>query len=360
MPFSDYTLIHPTQDHLTFLAKNAQGQSFLIRRYTTLPSDQTLLDNPPKGLLVPKEVGKIEGEKEAQFYRVYPYLETLEAFLEKHPFSLIQKKQIAYAIAETLQSAHQKEILHGHLSPKSILIDPHLQPYLFDFSLPRLEQGNLDSVSDGLQDLPYCLDPEQANGMPPSQKGDYYSLGAVYYFLLSGRYPFPQDNPLELLHCHLYETPRSLEQYEGPFIFRELVFQLLDKDPSLRPNLFKTLETISLVPEETQPLPILPKKKSNPLLRVVLLLIGLLLLLAIPKVRLFLQHGNLGSVYSTRGRVVQIELQNGKILHGTLIDNPSHADSSWIYFREHNGPTYTFRAEEIRKMTYPPETSGSK
>ncbi|MEK7487372.1 MAG: protein kinase, partial [Planctomycetota bacterium] len=315
---------------------------------------ETLLSEPPPYLLLPLDSGATN-ENAFPFYRTYPsFSQNLETFLDtssQHPpLSLEQKITLAKILTKTLIFAHQRGVLHGNLHPRQIFLNEKQEPFLWDFALPAKDWGNLDSTSDQLDDLPYCLDPEQANGNPLIPAGDVYSLGAVFYYLLSGRYPFSQDNPLELLHCHLYETPKSLEQQEGPFLFRELIFQLMDKDPKTRPSLPEVLSRLEKIPQDEIPFVSQTSEKADWRIKFLGLILGVTLFLALPQVRLLLTKGTLDSLYQTRGKRVKLILRNGDTMIGTLIETTSETVPGRIYFRQEEGATYQFFHDEIQTI----------
>src|SRR3954447_20283945 len=75
---------------------------------------------------------------------------------------------------------------------------------LFDFGLVAEPESNDTRITQagGLLGTPAYMSPEQARGASGSPASDLYALGAVGYFLLTGRSPFSGSNPLELLHAH--------------------------------------------------------------------------------------------------------------------------------------------------------------
>jgi serine/threonine protein kinase len=271
-----------------------------------------------------------------------------EDFIEKHPLSLLQKIEIAVELAGVLKEAHQAGRVHGSLDPQKIRRSPEGKWQILDFGISRPAFQNPDSLSNDFlqEDLPYCLDPEQCNGMPATFASDIYSLGALFYWLLAQRYPFPQENPLELLHCHLYETPRSLEQHEGPYPFRELIFRMLDKDPQCRPSISQVFEALTALPSapELSPTPVSPPNLWP--LRLALIGLGLLLLLNLPFVQKQWQ-GNWEDFYWTSGKSVKLYLKNGEILQGLKIDPQEKYEEGKVYLRQAQGKIKAVSQEDI-------------
>jgi serine/threonine protein kinase/formylglycine-generating enzyme required for sulfatase activity len=129
--------------------------------------------------------------------------------------SVRESAELVSTVAEALHSAHQKRLVHRDLKPANILLDSRDKPYLADFGLALREEefgrGGL------IMGTPAYMSPEQANGEGHLVDGrsDIYSLGVVFYELLTGRRPIVVSDDLELLRLILSSTearpPRQLD-----------------------------------------------------------------------------------------------------------------------------------------------------
>ena len=84
---------------------------------------------------------------------------------------------------------------------------------------------------------PNYMSPEQASGRHPlDARSDIYSLGAVAYFLLTGRPPFQRNNAIQVILDHLQKPVRRLTELrpELPANLEAVVLQCLEKDPAQR------------------------------------------------------------------------------------------------------------------------------
>ncbi|MEG5140403.1 AAA family ATPase, partial [Microcoleus sp. A6-D4] len=128
-------------------------------------------------------------------------------------------------------------IIHKDIKPANILINPETkQVKLIDFSiaslLPRETQTLVNpNVLEGT--LAY-ISPEQTGRMNRGidYRTDFYSLGVTFYELLTGVLPFPSNEPMELVHCHLAKAAPLVHEInpEIPPVFSEIVSKLMAKN----------------------------------------------------------------------------------------------------------------------------------
>ncbi|MCC6697501.1 MAG: AAA family ATPase, partial [Candidatus Hydrogenedentes bacterium] len=152
---------------------------------------------------------------------------TLEEFLD-----------MAVQLAAALEYLHQRNLVHGDVSPGNVLCTPaNGRVVLIDFSLTHsvpLPHTAGQARIDAPRALTYAA-PEQTGRVdwPCDARTDLYSLGATLYRALTGSPPFPIDDPMELAHAHLAKLPASpCEYHEGtPEQVAAIVLKLLVKAP---------------------------------------------------------------------------------------------------------------------------------
>jgi serine/threonine-protein kinase len=178
----------------------------------------------------------------------------LERLIQKHgPLRPAMACEIIRQAALGLQYAHELGMLHRDLKPANILIQPaqkdsggNWSVKLVDFGLARL-QTNTDSTTPGLGTIltkentvmgtPDYLSPEQSRDLHKVDiRSDLYSLGCTFYFLLTGRVPYPGGTSLEKLIRHASDDPVPIDKIRPkvPAEVIRIVARLMAKRPEDR------------------------------------------------------------------------------------------------------------------------------
>jgi serine/threonine-protein kinase PpkA len=125
-------------------------------------------------------------------------------------------------IASALRVVHRAGLLHRDLKPPNVMLRDNDDVALIDFGLARALDGSTPSTRTGvLRGSPYYMSPEQALGEVLDARSDFYSLGIMFYEMLTGRKPYTGGTAMEVLQQHvnspLPPLPHSLGRYE-PFL----------------------------------------------------------------------------------------------------------------------------------------------
>jgi serine/threonine protein kinase len=113
-------------------------------------------------------------------------------------------------VANALDAAHAKALVHRDVKPSNVLLDESEHVYLADFGLTRRPEEQGTQAGEGRSiGTPAYLAPEQIEGQPVDGRADVYSLGCLLYECLTGEPPFTGDSPLAVAWAHLEEEPPS-------------------------------------------------------------------------------------------------------------------------------------------------------
>ncbi len=163
---------------------------------------------------------------------------------EHGPLPLHEIVQYLDQLANALDYAHGRGLVHRDVKPSNILLDEHRHLYLTDFGIARLfensenaltREGTLTGTGQILG-TPYYMAPEQITGGTVGPGADVYATGVVLYQLVTGQVPFPGDTPLAVALQHLQELPSSpqLLREELPGPVANVILRAMEKAPEAR------------------------------------------------------------------------------------------------------------------------------
>jgi eukaryotic-like serine/threonine-protein kinase len=189
------------------------------------------------------------------FYYVMEYLPGRNLADLVRDFGPLDPARVIYLlrqICDALTEAHDAGLIHRDIKPANIFAAErggfHDVAKLLDFGLvkPISSAADTNLTQDGsITGSPLYMSPEQAMGeQEPDARSDIYSLGAVAYFLLTGRPVFQDDKPLRVLFKHASERPDPPSRWstEIPRDLEEVVLRCLEKLPEDR---FSTIRQLA-------------------------------------------------------------------------------------------------------------------
>ncbi len=145
---------------------------------------------------------------------------------------------IARQLCGALEAADAEGILHRDLKPQNVLIDRSDVVYVSDFGLAKsLEAGAAAMTRAGeYLGTPRYMSPEQVEGKPLDRRSDIYSLGLIFYEMVSGEVPFKGDSALQLMYQRVKQKPKSPREVnpEVPQYLEKVILRCLEKDVERR------------------------------------------------------------------------------------------------------------------------------
>jgi len=110
---------------------------------------------------------------------------------------------IGAEIADGLEAAHVRGVLHRDLKPDNVLIDGEGHPKLADFGIARLAAATAITRTGEVLGTPQYLAPEQMSGDVVDERADVYALGVILYEMLTGTQPTGGTTPSEIVSRRL-------------------------------------------------------------------------------------------------------------------------------------------------------------
>ncbi len=149
-------------------------------------------------------------------------------------------------VAEALDYAHHKSVVHRDLKPSNIMVERSGTVKVMDYGIARSQRLEGVTITGSFLGTPHYAAPEAVEGRT-EPRSDVYSLGVVFFEMLTGSLPFGGANVLEVLHHHAVTPPPlpSSLNYALPTELDRIVLRLLGKDPSSRPTAEELLNELS-------------------------------------------------------------------------------------------------------------------
>jgi serine/threonine protein kinase len=188
--------------------------------------------------------------------------------------SLDRKLEVVDAVLAALDYAHAKGVIHRDVKPANIFIEKDGSVKIMDFGLAKMSTSNM--TQDGIVlGTPNYMSPEQALGDRVDVQSDVFSVGAVFYELLTGHKPFEADSTPSVLFQVVHREPPAVTRWapDVPGALVEVVDRALVKDKKrryataaeMRAALARAREAVRFAATGTSAPPVLPPaERSRP------------------------------------------------------------------------------------------------
>jgi eukaryotic-like serine/threonine-protein kinase len=170
--------------------------------------------------------------------------ETLIQLIPSNGMDVESFLRFSTPVAEALSAAHEKGIIHRDLKPGNIMVSQEGRIKVLDFGLAKLMRNDSDPDSSRLETyaqtqdgivlgtMPY-MSPEQIQGKRLDQRSDIFSLGIIFYEMITGRRPFHGDTSADLISSIMRDTPDPVGELKAgtPEHLERIIRHCLMKDP---------------------------------------------------------------------------------------------------------------------------------
>jgi len=179
------------------------------------------------------------GEAEGMKFITMEYVEGQDLhslLLERHKFSPEEAVEVMQQVCLALDCAHREGVIHRDLKPQNIMRDVSGRIVVMDFGLARsLEAGGMTQTGALIGTMEY-MSPEQALGSELDQRSDIFTVGLIFYELLSGKVPYKADSALASLLKRTQERAIPVADLEKstPRVLSNVVSKCLERDPKAR------------------------------------------------------------------------------------------------------------------------------
>lgn len=273
---------------LKLLNAESTGDPQRVQRFKQEARAASALNHP--NIVTIFEIDEIEGD--CFIATEFIEGETLRQRMNRASLMLGETLAIVQQIASALREAHGAGIVHRDIKPENIMVRPDGLVKVLDFGLAKLNKRKSGerkvSASDEVVTSPGIvmgtvayMSPEQLCGLDVDERSDVFSLGVMFYEMVTGRRPFAGQTDSELMAEILRDTPPPISQFlpSVPPMLESVIIRALQKDPNDRYQsisqffddfsaLKKQLETSPTIPNQALPeikTTLLGKLKANKL-----------------------------------------------------------------------------------------------
>lgn len=217
---------------LKFLPKEFTRDKDAKDRFSQEAQAAGALDHP--NICTVYEIDEVEG----QIFIVMAYIEgqDLKARLKSGLIDIKKALEIALQVADGLKEAHENGIIHRDIKPANIVLTAKDQAKIMDFGLAKLSWGVDLTKTATIMGTAAYMSPEQAKGEEVDHRTDIWSLGAMFYEMLTGERPFKITHDQAVLYAILNEDPVPITKIRKdiPKELEKVVRKALEKNPKNR------------------------------------------------------------------------------------------------------------------------------
>ncbi len=155
---------------------------------------------------------------------------------QKGKFTSQEATAIIVQVCQALEAAHSEGVVHRDLKPQNIMIDAQGKATVMDFGIAHSAEFTGMTQTGALLGTPEYMSPEQAKGLTADSRSDVFTLGLIFYELLTGKTPYKGDNALAILLKRTQESARPPAELDRtiPSYLSDIVVKCLEIEPQRR------------------------------------------------------------------------------------------------------------------------------
>src|SRR6516165_8658254 len=157
------------------------------------------------------------GEENGLFFITMELIEgkSLQALLDAgHSFPVPRVLRIMEQTCSALQFAHERSIVHRDIKPANLMLTADDTVKVTDFGTAKILQFGTVQQTQHVMGTPSYMSPEQVKGKPVDGRSDIFSLGVMFYELVTGEKPFPGQNITTVIYKIVNEEPVAPRQLD--------------------------------------------------------------------------------------------------------------------------------------------------
>ncbi len=178
------------------------------------------------------------GQLEGRPYIVMAYMPggTLADKIRQGPMPLSEVSRLITQIAEGLDHAHNKGVIHRDFKPSNVLLDENGNAHLADFGIAKISESTVQLTGSGIVGTPAYMAPEMAETGAVTPAVDIYALGITLYQMLAGKYPYQGETPIRVMMAHAQDPIPDVRQVrpDVPEAVSQVVMKAMAKNPADR------------------------------------------------------------------------------------------------------------------------------
>ncbi|WP_223787991.1 serine/threonine-protein kinase [Marinicella meishanensis] len=157
------------------------------------------------------------------------------SFLQQTPTNLTQKTHLFRQVCEAMAHAHRHGVVHRDIKPGNVLVNDQLAVKVLDFGIALKDENPSMTATGAVLGTPGYMSPEQCKGQNAlvDARSDVFSMGTLFYHMLTGSQPFQADSAAEMGYQIIHEEAKSMPA-DIPKDLQAIIGQCLAKDPDQR------------------------------------------------------------------------------------------------------------------------------